>query len=125
MVSEEDGIRLGISLLQKNIDRVNSELRGRLSDGYHTFDELYEHRIALFIALCKATRYQVWKTHVHSDGTVMDGHFILGLGVDAGRQITYHLPNSKWDEIACDELEEAPTFDGHTPADVLERLKLL
>ena len=23
------------------------------SDGYHTFEELYDHRITLFIALCK------------------------------------------------------------------------
>jgi hypothetical protein len=25
----------------------------RISDGYHTFGELYDHRIQLFIALCK------------------------------------------------------------------------
>lgn len=25
---------------------------GDISDGYHTFDELYEHRCLLFIRLC-------------------------------------------------------------------------
>jgi len=26
---------------------------GKISDGYHTFDELYDHRITLWIALCR------------------------------------------------------------------------
>jgi len=38
-------------------DRQESiEITGQMrspSDGYHTFDELYDHRITLFIALCR------------------------------------------------------------------------
>lgn len=40
-----------------DIKEINEAIKllpnaGEVSDGYHTFDELYEHRVALFIALC-------------------------------------------------------------------------
>lgn len=106
-------------------------------DGYHTFDELYDHRITLFIALCRAyaewidaeglsTIPHSWRSKLHSDGTNFDGWFILGLKEDKGEQITYHLPLLRWDETCFAEtLDRAPEFDGHTPDDVLERLKKL
>lgn len=110
------------------------------SDGYHTFTELYEHRIALFIALCKQLsllcaapmhddtnsipRYSIWRSKLHADGSSYDGWFILGIGKQPGNQVSYHLPLSKWSETAFAEtLANAPEWDGHTPADVLERLK--
>lgn len=105
----------------------------KVSDGYHTFDELYEHRITLYIALCKmivntvpSPAYRVWRSRVHSDGSTWDGWFILGIGVQLGQQITYHLPESKWDEcnFAAD-YHKAFIFDGHTSADVLERISKL
>ncbi len=104
-----------------------------ISDGYHTFGELYEHRLELFIALCKiinSTDYlehqpsPVWKSKLHSDGSSFDGWFILGIGTSQGNQITYHLPMSKWEQTDfAPEWEVAPEFDGHTSKDVLERLK--
>jgi hypothetical protein len=105
------------------------------SDGYHTFDELYEHRFVLFIALCKALidvdpdltdneHHEIWRSRLHSDGSSYDGWFILGIGKET--QITYHLPLSKWDETDFAEtLEKAPEFDGHTSQDVIERLSRL
>ena len=101
------------------------------SDGYHTFGELYEHRIALFIALCRTyadTHFpiEVWRSKLHFDGSSFDGWFIMGIRKEKGNQITYHLPMSKWDETDFAEtLECAPEWDGHTSADVLERLKKL
>lgn len=112
------------------------------SDGFHTFDELYEHRYRLFITVCRAAagldaiaiehRFErdliseVWRSKMHADGTMFDGHFILGIGKEMGKQISYHLPLSFWPETEFAEtLEYAPEFDGHTPADVLERLKTL
>ncbi len=96
-------------------------------DGYHTFGELYEHRIALWITLCHTYFSEfsapVWRSKIHSDGSNFEGWFMLGLGKEKGQQITYHLPNSKWD--LCDfaeTLDNAPEFDGHTSDDVLERL---
>lgn len=102
-----------------------------VSDGYHTFDELYDHRISLFIALVRVVALskfrQTWRSKLHSDGTAFDGWFILGINKEGGGQITYHLPLDRWDETAdyAETLERAPEFDGHTPADVLERLKQL
>lgn len=101
-----------------------------ISDGYHTFKELYSHRIELFIALCNTMdRHRdvstppIWKSKKHSDGSSWEGWFICGIGKDKGKQITYHLPLEKWDDLHVDVLDQAPEFDGHTPADVLERLK--
>jgi hypothetical protein len=102
-----------------------------VSDGYHTFDELYEHRITLFIALCKAmlpigTGSKPWRSKLHSDGSSFDGWFILGLNKEKGKQITYHLPIEKWeDTIFAETLENAPEWDGHTANDVLGRINLL
>lgn len=108
------------------------------SDGYHTFTELYDHRIALFIALCKhmhellgmenPEKFKVWRSKNHSDGEPAFGGtwFVLGIGTGKGQQITYHLPIDRWEEtIFAETLEKAPDFDGHTSSDVLERLKLL
>jgi len=109
-----------------------------VSDGYHTFDELYEHRIELWIAVCRLQKTvygefggvkdfrAVWRSKLHSDGTGFDGWFILGIRPEARRQITYHLPISRWDDTDFAEtLEIAPEWDGHTSDDVLNRLKEL
>lgn len=108
-----------------------AKVTGATSDGYHTFDELYEHRTTLFIAWVKALVYLgeasillPWKSRKHSDGTMFDGWFIMGVGIAPGDQITYHLPLSKWDETSfVREIERAPDFDGHTSADVLKRIQ--
>jgi len=108
-----------------------------VSDGFHTFDELYEHRIILFIALCRKISeplpdsyseegIEVWRSRFHSDGSSYEGWFILGINKELGQQISYHLPLSKWEETDFAEtLDKAPEWDGHTANDVLERLKTL
>lgn len=100
------------------------------SDGYHTFEELYDHRITLFIALCKALRQpyapEIWRSKVNGDGSVWEDYFIMGIFKEPGKQITYHLPLSRWEETEFAEtIDQAPAFDGHTSKDVLERLKKL
>jgi len=109
--------------------------RNCICDGFHTFDELYEHRIRLFISLCEFfiqgkpihDNRNVWKSWLHSDGSRYYGWFVMGIGKEFGNQITYHLPSKYWEE--CDKftetLEKAPEYDGHTSEDVLERLKNL
>lgn len=108
----------------------NSVDMGEINDGYHTFNELYAHRIELFLALCRMIASEgsdkvVWKSRLHSDGTSLDGWFVLGIFEDHGSQITYHLPDARWDDADCDELDRAPMWDGHTSNDVLQRLKQL
>ena len=97
----------------------------KVSDGYHTFEELYDHRITLFIALARALRtHKVWRSKLHSDGSSYAGWFILGINDKPGKQITYHLPLSRWDETDfAFTVDRAPEFDGHTAEDVLKRLK--
>lgn len=99
-----------------------------ISDGYHTFDELYDHRITIYIALCMAVALQryVWRSKTHSDGSNYEGWYILGIGNEKGNQITYHVPLARWDETHwAITLDKAPEFDGHTSQDVLERIKNL
>lgn len=110
----------------------------QISDGHHTFGELYEHRIQLFMTICRVIDDlknilknnpmlpPVWKSEMHYDGTKYEGWFVLGIGKEKGKQMTYHLPMSKWDECKfAESLECAPEFDGHTSEDVLKRLKEL
>jgi len=111
-------------------------------DGYHTFSELYDHRIMLFIALCKKIQKpeyygdarnvvgnngkMVWRSKLHHGGTGYNGWFIMGINKKSGEQISYHLPLSCWEETTFAEtLDRAPEWDGHTSDDVLERLKKL
>ena len=111
---------------------MNKSLPEEISDGYHTFKELYEHRISLYIALCKRVRAncqnKVWRSKKHSDGELCFGGewFVLGINEKAGEQITYHLPIELWDKCKFAEtLDQAPEWDEHTSDDVLLRLKYL
>lgn len=103
----------------------------QVSDGYHTLDELYDHRITLYIALCRtisgySNRFVVWRSKLHHDGSSFEGWYILGIGKEKGKQMSYHLPLERWSESDFAEtIEKAPEWDGHTPHDVLERLKVL
>lgn len=122
----------------KVIDSLNTIIKttgintNKISDGYHTFGELYEHKITLFIKLCRFVAdhpykgfLDIWKSKLHHDGSSFEDWFIMGIGTAKGEQISYHLPMSKWDE--CDVMikARAPEWDGHTSDDVLERLKKL
>lgn len=97
----------------------------QISDGYHTFDELYEHRYALFVALCKVLSERAWRSERHSDGSRYDGYFLLGVNKSYGKQITYHLPMKYWmqTDFVRETLPCAPEYDGHSPAEVLRRLR--
>ncbi len=100
---------------------------GEVSDGFHTFNELYEHRVTLFIVLMLSYQLHSWIAKKHSDGSELDGWFIAGMNLPIGA-ITYHLPMDKWDYIVenssnVEVLDIAPEWDGHTASDVIERLK--
>jgi hypothetical protein len=91
---------------------------GKLSDGYHTFDELYKHRHALFIKLCLQNKEQcLWKYDEH-----IVGWFILYWGSSTG-QISYHLPIEYLTYIRG-EIKETKDciWDGHDSSDSIERL---
>ncbi|WP_211313780.1 hypothetical protein [Jeotgalicoccus halotolerans] len=95
-----------------------------VSDGYHTFDELYYHRMILFSLLCKTNRDKAWKSWLHDDGTMFDDSFIVGIETSEG-QYTYHYGKEYWDEFNVKELEKAPEYDGHKPEDITRLLSLI
>ena len=95
---------------------------GTLSDGYHTFNELYHHRGVLFSVICNANPLMAWKSKKHHDGTMYDGMFIVGIETPDG-QATYHYDMIPyWDMFNVKELFYAPEWDGHTPQDAIWRI---
>lgn len=117
--------------LKLDLKSIGAEVE--ISDGYHTFDELYDHCITLYIALCKQlsnfkykNKKQIWRSKLHNDGLSYDGWFILGIHDGNGQQITYHIPIERWEETNwADTRALAPIWDNHNSQDVLERLKSL
>lgn len=94
---------------------------GAVSDGAHSFNDLYEHRDSLFGALCLISGSYAWKSREHSDGSRYDGYFIAGLELPSG-QISYHIPEKYYLDFPAEPLLKAPEWDGHTPKDVVSRL---
>ena len=101
---------------------VSPVITGETSDGYHTFNELYHHRAVLFSVIVKAFPDHSWKARKHHDGSMYDGMFIVGIETPDG-QASYHYDiNPYWDMFQCKELEYAPEWDGHTPAQAIARI---
>ena len=112
------------SILNDGI-HIMREIDGDTSDGYHTFNELYHHRAVLFSVIVKAFSDKAWKSLRHHDGTMYDGMFIVGIDTPDG-QATYHYDiDPYWDMLECRELQRAPEWDGHTPAQAIERIRKL
>lgn len=96
----------------------------KVSDGYHTFEELYDHRCLLFVALMRGNPELSWRANHHYDGTKYDGWFLAGMHLPTG-DISYHMPISTWEWLdGCGIVTSlrAPEWDGHTSSDVLRRL---
>ena len=114
-------------MVEKIVERqptVDAEpfITGETSDGYHTFNELYHHRAVLFSVIVKAFPEKAWKARKHHDGTMYDGMFIVGIETPYG-QATYHYDMEPyWNMFYCKEIECAPEWDGHTPAQAIERI---
>ena len=102
--------------------------RSQISDGYHTFAELYDHRHSLMLALMRALPSACWFSQRHSDGDLPFGSadwFIVGAELPTGA-ITYHLPIellSLARQTGAVELSAGRPWDGHTAHDVIERLR--
>jgi hypothetical protein len=98
---------------------------GNVSDGFHTFNELYEHRCVLFAALMKTHPDMSWRARKHDDGSCFEGWFIAGMHLPTG-DITYHLPDKMWelfDNAGIETLDKAPLWDKHTSRDVIKRIE--
>lgn len=120
-----------LAQLQKKIDFFKEKglIRTKdISDGYHTFGELYHHRAVLFSVICNQNKDKAWKSKLHDDGTMFgdkDEMFIVGIETEEG-QYTYHYHiDEYWDMYDVKELECAPPFDGHKPSDITRLFSLL
>lgn len=118
-----------------------------LSDGTHTFNELYEYRMlynaAFFNGMVSynkveadeknksslsytstSVRYDVHKSKRHSDGEECfgGGWFVVMAELPTG-QISNHYEMKYWDLFKIPKKEKANVWDGHTPQQAAERLK--
>lgn len=96
-----------------------------LSDGYHTFKQLYYQRMILFATLVKQNRGKAWKSLRHEDGELCfgGGWFIVGIDTPKG-SYTYHYEDNFYSLFDCIELERSKHWDGHTEVDVTRLLSL-
>ena len=95
----------------------------QISDGSHTFQELYYHRMILFSVICNDHKDVAWKSLQHADGTMYDHYFIVGVDTPEG-QYSYHYEDKYWDIFKVKVLDKAPIWDGHKPADIFRLLSL-
>ncbi len=97
---------------------------GEAYDGYHTFNELYEHRNLLFISLCLSIEDEHVGSCCWNRNGNFDGYFCLYLWIGHERkQISYHIPDKYLPLIEKDIKQQECKWDGHTSNDVLNRLK--
>lgn len=102
--------------------------KGKISDGYHTFDDLYEHRHALFLYILKHGNYRAAEAQLNHYA----GWDLIKLCLAAtGEQISYHLPKRLrrfWKPhvpiwTLNDPVAPELLWDGHTSKQVVLRLK--
>lgn len=98
-------------------------------DEHHTMEELYEYRMmfnaytALYFDVMHSGAVKSWR---HHDGEECfgGGWFIVGVSTPDG-WVTNHYKAEHWDLFLVPEQDRGPEWDGHTPAEGLERLNKL
>lgn len=115
-----------VHLLDRLAELIEPQpITGDTSDGYHTFNELYDHRAKLFSVIVRCFKGRAWKSKLHHDGTMYEGMFIVGIETSQG-QATYHYDiDPYWNVFDCKELARAPEWDGHTPEQAISRIASL
>lgn len=125
-----------IRQIREQAKQEGIEVTGETSDGYHTFNELYEFRKLYNAVLFNewangwkegfAVKYDVHKSKRHSDGEecFSGGWFIVMAETSTG-QISNHYEMKDWNLFNIPEKEKANKWDGCTPIDVLKRLREL
>lgn len=111
----------------KRIEEILNNI-GDFSDGYHTFNELYDYRkaynAAFFNELAKRGLYDVHKSKLHSDGEIPfdDANWFIVMAELPTGQISNHYEIKDWELFDIPEKNRANVYDGHTPQDVYERI---
>lgn len=97
---------------------------GEVSDGYHTFNELYYYRMlynAAFFNLLPKEWVHKSKRHHTGEECFGGGWFIVMANLPTG-QVSNHYELKDWDLFQVPEKEFADEWDGHTPQEAAERL---
>lgn len=106
------------SLQQEQVDM------GEVSDGYHTFNELYYYRMlynAAFFNLLPKEWVHKSKRHHTGEECFGGGWFIVMANLPTG-QVSNHYELKDWDLFKVPEKEFADEWDGHTPQEAAERI---
>lgn len=106
------------SLQQEQVDM------GEVSDGYHTFNELYYYRMlynAAFFNLLPKGWVHKSKRHHTGEECFGGGWFIVMANLPTG-QVSNHYELKDWDLFKVPEKEFADEWDGHTPQEAADRL---
>lgn len=98
---------------------------GDLSDGYHTFNQLYYQRTILFAQIVNDHKSRAWKTRYHEDGEPCfgGGWFLVTIDTPNGAY-GYHCEDKYWGLFECDEIPKAKHWDGYTEKDVTRLFSL-
>jgi len=106
---------------------LREEVTGQSSDGYHTFDELYEYRMLYNAHAAEgwAQQGKAVKSWRHSDGEECfgGGWFVVVVDLYPHGQVSNHYPAADWDLFHVPEVDCAPEWDGHTPQEAAQRLR--
>ena len=103
---------------EKTFKIINNDI----SDGHHTFGELYQHRCLLFIALVASAEIKGLVYFVKDHYPSWD----LLVWESPQGQISYHIPaDLRWlyEPILKEKEGSEHKFDGHTSDDVLQRIR--
>lgn len=114
-----------LSCLRNFIESLQQEQdMGEVSDGYHTFNELYYYRMlynaAFFNSLPKDWVHKS-KRHHTGEECFGGGWFIVMANLPTG-QVSNHYELKDWDLFKVPEKEIADEWDGHTPQEAARRL---
>ena len=140
-----------INLINKTVEQFDdTSLTNHITDGQHTFGELYHHRAVLTSLFANQVRsweetYEhglnegwidqekydtltqlcgVIRSKKHADGTMFTGYFIVHFTTPTG-DYSYHYPITEWDLFDnIRTVDFAPEYDGHT-AENIDRLLTL
>lgn len=115
---------LKINELIKKYSEIGIISSKNISDGHHTFREIYNERFILFCVICNIFPELSWKAKKHFDeenDSMYEGDFIAGINTPEG-VVTYHIKLKYWDLFDITEINRAPKYDNYTSEDVMNRI---
>lgn len=130
-----DMTKIDLTKCKEAINKINADILkldsigadiNQVSDGYHTYGQLYYQRMMLFSILVNLFPELSWKTKKHEDGELcFEGRFFLVTIETPDGAYGYHYETKYWDLFNCKELPKAKHWDGYTEKDVTRLMSLL